>query len=455
MNVKELWDSFNTGIVYETMVEDIMNLLKKYKWKSTKEGIEKMLEKYLNNKGELIKYFVSSPHYNGNLQIVCEDTFECPIDRQEIANEVNSFLQKINANKKIVTNKDEDGKTFGDLYMETVKDIPYITLKNATEIELKEINSTVTGKFTWEGKYLPSVNKYTKLSNIMDMFASYYYTTVDSIFAERLNRKLPKTFDSEGNVVSHGIKAAEGQKTSRAFNKAFVMFGFEKDKDYLKEFPVYADLVKDSKIDRVVVLSINPIDYLTMSFGNTWASCHTIDRDNSRHMPNSYSGGYCGGTLSYMLDECSIVAYCPTNQEKEHPERESKIYRNMIHFKDNVLIQSRMYPQSNDGALDLYKKFREIEQREISTMLGIEHITGKTGNDTWIQKGKSCDLEEYYDSDGVHYRDYECSGFGGNISIIRGTEDHETMYIGSDGICPVCGRRITDSGRIVHYSCND
>lgn len=450
MTTKEKFEF--TGIDYDKLVNDISTLLSRYHWKNSRYGIEQMLDKFIENKRDLIEKMVKSPNYNNNLQIVTEEDFDVTINKDCVYNELSYFLDRIQAKEKIYSTLDDNGKSYDDCFVENLVNVPSVIDINSLD-KMKAIN--YPSGFNKNKISLSSISKYNKLVTITDSFKRYYSATLDESMVEYLNGKLPKT-EVNGKVTSHGIKAGIGMKTSRAFNKVYEMFGFGKDPLYLKRFPVYADLVKEGKIKRTVVISANPIDYLTMSFGNTWASCHTIDKRNTRNMNNSYSGAYCGGTLSYMLDGVSMVVYCPTNEkgeEKTHPEREWKIYRNMIHFKDGILIQSRVYPQANDGALDLYKKFRLIEQQEISKMLGIEHITDSNGNDTWIKKGASCSYGDMYNSYGVHYRDYSYSEFGGNISYIRNSNLYSCMNIGTDGICPNCGQSINRESYIVHDYC--
>ena len=40
------------------------------------------------------------------------------------------------------------------------------------------------------------------------------------------------------------------------------------------KFAKYADSINPIKVKRHTVLSVHPIDYYTMSFGNSWTSCH-------------------------------------------------------------------------------------------------------------------------------------------------------------------------------------
>jgi hypothetical protein len=181
-----------------------------------------------------------------------------------------------------------------------------------------------------------------------------------------------------------------------------------------------------------------------MSFGKSWASCHTIDKNNRRNMPNSYSGAYCGGTLSYMLDSVSIITYVVDNGEDV--QTSGKIYRNMFHFGNNVLIQGRVYPQGNDGATDLYKKFRDFIQTELATMLGLE-------KNMWTIRSGTRACSEMSYSEGQHYTDYTCNS-DCNVTYPSERKDSiSRITIGHDGICPHCGEEHTMSSWISHNSC--
>jgi hypothetical protein len=191
------------------------------------------------------------------------------------------------------------------------------------------------------------------------------------------------------------------------------------------------------------VISVNPYDYLTMSFGVNWSSCHTIDKTNVRRMPNHYSGQYCGGTLSYMLDGSSIITYVV--EKDDNVQTGGKIYRNMFHFQNNALIQGRVYPQGNDGATNLYEKFREFMHSEIAAILGVEnHWTLRKGSEACISTSIS---------QGAHYRDYMHFNYC-NMSYLTAQKDSiGTIYIGNKGICPYCGEEIEYESCLSHSVC--
>ena len=230
------------------------------------------------------------------------------------------------------------------------------------------------------------------------------------------------------NRVFPEAKAVAGQKMSRVINKICTLLGLSKLADYNREFAKYADALNPLLIKRHTVLSVNPLDYLTMSFGNSWASCHTIDKRNKRDMPNNYSGCYSSGTISYMLDEPSMVFYTVDasyngNEYWDQP----KINRQMFHYAEDKLVQGRLYPQDNDGNNSAYTPYRNIVQKIISEIFDFPNL--------WkVSRDFNC----YIYSKGTHYKDY-CQYENCNMSRPNGNENENYMTIGHMPICIECG----------------
>jgi hypothetical protein len=190
-------------------------------------------------------------------------------------------------------------------------------------------------------------------------------------------------------------------------------------------------MVTDTKRNIKFYISVNPIDYITMSVGRSWTSCH------------AFGSGYFGGTASYMLDNVSIITFVHDEEPNDFVNT-GKIYRNMFHYKNGILLQSRVYPQGNDGCTDLYEEFRKIVQKEISDMLGV--------NNSWSKHDNSRML---IDSIGSHYRDYAYFSNGINLSKINNSIGCNHMVIGHHAVCPSCGQEDSSiiRNRIAHTSC--
>lgn len=245
------------------------------------------------------------------------------------------------------------------------------------------------------------------------------------------------------NGVTDLLGIRPGMKTSRAVNKILTHFGFDENPDYNREFAKYSDAINPLKIVRHTIISLNPIDYLTMSFGNSWASCHTIDKRNIRDMPNNYQGMYSSGTISYMLDSTTMVFYTvDAAYNGTDYFFEDKINRNMFHYGEEKLVQGRLYPQCNDsGSESIYKDIREIVQRVISECYGFANFwkTNREG------------IQDYVCSEGTHYRDYNAFD-NCEMSRLKGSENENMITIGHDPICIECGHEHSMENNINHCS---
>lgn len=426
MNKSELRGLWGHYADTDKLVDDIASLLTEYHHRNSEHGICTMLNSFFTNKKPLIDMMQRSEHYAGNLRIIKCKEFARDNNAAAIARFCGKFTQELKADKEILKRSDASGKTVEDYIKTGVKSFDVKKLHDASF--LKERVSPRT-KFDNEGYTIESANQYKKLSQCIYDFSSITSGTLS---------------ESQARNLSPYIKVAKGMKTSRAFNRACEQMGVAKLQGYNKLFAQYADMVSDLTRHLDYVISVNPYDYLTMSFGESWASCHTIDKTNRRGMQNHYSGGYCGGTLSYMLDKTSIISFVV--RKDSDVQSEGKIYRNMFHFYRNTLIQGRVYPQGNDGNVDLYEKFRDFMHEEIASILGTE-------NNWHIQIGKN-ECYTWTRSCGVHYRDY--TSFNScNVSYLTASATSpRTVEIGSEGICPYCGERFSMSGYLSHSDCS-
>ena len=279
----------------------------------------------------------------------------------------------------------------------------------------------------------------------VDVYDFFYYI---HNYAERCISESTATYLSR---LFTELRFHAGQKTSRVVNKICQYLGLDKVDGYNREFAKYADSLSPMTIKRHTILSINPLDYLTMSFGNSWASCHTIDTNNKRRMPNAYSGCYSSGTISYMLDKSSMVLYTvDASYDGNEYWNQPKINRQMFHYGEEKLVQSRLYPQDNDGCDAVYVPYRNIVQSIISTIFEFPNL--------WtLSKGTSA-VCQYIFSDGTNYPDYRHFN-NVTLSRVKGSENEQYMTVGAKPICIKCGERHYIEDNINHcedrYVCAD
>lgn len=364
------------------LLNDMEQLLSEYDYKFTGYALNKIIDTWATNKADLIKAFKRHPNYlEGKFMIVFSHDFERVTDRNALER-FKSWLI------------DDDV-------------VKYVKENNFMPENMKKETSLYGQKYP------------TDIFDFLIKIPAYTFQYIDSELADELNKICPE------------VHAHDGQKTSRVINKLLTYIGVSKHPEYNREFAKYADALNPLKITRHTILSVNPLDYLTMSFGNSWASCHTIDKRNKRGMPNSYEGMYSSGTISYMLDSPSMVFYTvDASYNGNDFWNEPKINRQMFHWGEEKLVQGRLYPQDNDGDNSVYTPYREIVQKVMSELFSLPNY--------WtVSKGTDA-AGKFINSDGTHYRDYD-NYSNCTLSRPKGSENDRCITVGHDPICIECG----------------
>lgn len=435
MNKQELSAKWSKYCDVNKLVDSAMELLKENGHTlCTEHGVCALLDKYFTQKSSLIDMLMTSKNYIGDMRIAVEKEFDRNIDGYGIRNFFNGIEQRLHT-EEMLKKVDDDGKTLFDNLLTGKESYCISELPSASAQKTKR--SAVQGFNYFDHATHKSHKDREKLHSHFDFFYNYYLTT--------LNR------DINGDVV-----IPKGTKTSRAFNKICTHYGVDKlhpetkvvngvEKTvypYDKEFAVYSDLVSTSTRKMHFVISLNPLDYFTMSCGVNWTSCQHIR-----------SGGSKGGAISYMLDKVSIITFVVDNLNGDI-HKIPKVYRQMYHYEKNLFIQNRLYPQGNDGATNLYDKFRDFVIEEFSDLLGTD--------DEWEHKiGPSCCTKHINAGrNSMHYPDYT---YNKNVSIFYPVNNepsirYHKMTIGHEGICVKCGRPYCSSSRYTHMwssECDD
>lgn len=361
------------------LLNDMEQLLSEYDYKFTGYALNKIIDTWANNKRDLIAAFKKHPNYlEGKFMIVFSNDFNRKIDMRALCD-------------------------FFNWVMYTAAE----PVREFMPTEMKDYVSSHGGKYP---------------DNVFNMFY-HLSATADQYMSEETAEMF--------NGINPEFHARAGQKTSRMVNKFCTYVGLNHLPDYNREFAKYADALNPLTITRHTVLSVNPLDYLTMSFGNSWASCHTIDKRNKRGMPNSYEGMYSSGTISYMLDSPSMVFYTvDASYNGNDFWNEPKIDRQMFHWGEEKLVQGRLYPQDNDGDNSVYTPYREIVQKVMSELFSLPNY--------WtVSKGTDA-AGKFINSDGTHYRDYD-NYSNCTLSRPKGSENDRCITVGHDPICIECG----------------
>lgn len=363
---------------YKALFDGMVALLNEYDYNWTATALDSIISEWARNKADLIAAFKKHPKYvDGKFLIAFDMDYERTIDKHAL-------------------------REFRAWICQTCAYDCRNNLPDELRSQLREL------------QVIPST-----IGGLLVCIDDWNTRTLNIDWAHAINKIIPE------------IRAKEGEKTSRVVNRLLSYLHYDKHPEYNKRYAKYADGLSPLKIKRHTILSLNPLDYLTMSFGNSWSSCHTIDKENKRNMPNGYEGQYSSGTMSYMLDGSSMVLYVVDNSyDGTDYFTQAKINRQMYHYANDKLIQGRLYPQGNDGDKGEYDKYRAIVQDIFATIMEKPNLwTTKHGYDPIVYNVRSA---------GTHYRDYtnflDCS-----ISTFKDSENNTPVHIGHDPICVYCG----------------
>lgn len=246
-----------------------------------------------------------------------------------------------------------------------------------------------------------------------------------------------------------------GQKIIKTIQKVLNFYGYDMSNGLFEEFRnKVSNITTSSNIKSNLVLSIHPIDYMTMSDNNCgWSSC----------MSWKNNGMYSNGTIEMMNSNMVIVAYLESDNPfiVNNHIIPNKSWRTLLYVHKNILVAGKSYPYYN-SELDkkvleeLYKlvnknlkwdyKYKEQEYKDLYSYLPNEE---DQININWVSKKQIVivtghamynDLLEDKDSVYFCYRNIPKKGMvlnasGKNTCLICGLQHYGTT---SEKICNNC-----------------
>lgn len=480
--------------------KQIADLIDKYDYTYTMSACDKIVAENFATKGWIYNLFSKHPNWDGDGHVVIKSNIKRPLDMQTVR-EFCTWCIEIFKRTYIKQNELRVG-------MFTLKEYVDIIHKYERMYENLPDGAVLNGKTRYEYRsevrrmhaVYANVNTKNDVCTLDCMMVSrkvyteyrQFCNLLENLLIDKLDKENPTLINKRqekivAEIIDSGYftfkeKPVVGQKICKYIGKICKFYGINKfvemktdvwydqdgtrherakDYGYNYHFAALGDAINPNEIERDVVLSVDIMDFLTMSFGYKWASCMTIDKENMRGVTGAhYSGCYSGGTLSYGLDKRTFVAYVrPTESELASigesnlpMEEQSKFKRCLFFLGEDKLIQSRVYPDGRDLGEEgegIATQIRNIVQKAIADMLNVSNM--------WtLKRGQSacCEvIDTAYGS--VHYRDYEfCSDC--NVSYLRrvdGLINKKRIKVGAEPICPNCGDRHQNSEAIVCSPC--
>lgn len=230
------------------------------------------------------------------------------------------------------------------------------------------------------------------------------------------------------NTVCPELKIYPNTKSSRVLHKFFQHIGFDKLSEFEKIFAQISDCLSTKVVIRKAVLSVNPLDFLTMSNGNSWSNCLTLT-PATNYDGFRYKGKHKAGTLSYMTDEVSCLFYTLDKNSTGPLWSIPKITRQVIFYRLPLIVHERIYPKSVeyiDEPTNLYVIYKNAVQKLLSECEGIENQWEY--NDTYIKRSSNC----FVYPDWKYYTSIRCV----NLSVPR---SFNSITVGGKSYCIHCG----------------
>lgn len=316
------------------------------------------------------------------------------------------------------------GRKFGDLFH-------YVNGNITGSVDTTLPGAIQSAMFSMNNGEPPVVNQ-----GMIDVITGRY-DSVDEIHKQirnclsvgcRITKLARKAFEfcklSSGEIINATTIRSEGS----SFDKAYAVF---------------SDCLSELTVEKITLLSVHFNDFMLMSNGNSWSSCHFINSHNifHEHTGQSVHGEYKQGCLSYALDAPSMILYTlPATYDGEEYYRAPKLNRMCCQYENGVLITGKCYPNNEDS---LITRYRNILQQVISQCGGFPNLwtfsksISKIGMFTKTAPGSA------------HYPDYSYEKQRPTVSLCRNiTLDLDNpMMIGHKAHCLYCSKEIDNNRR--------
>ena len=210
------------------------------------------------------------------------------------------------------------------------------------------------------------------------------------------------------------LQLQTGMKPIRALSKIVSYFGAENFKDF-EEFRCKHSLIYNDKIIKGnLIISIHPLDFITMSDNSLgWSSCMSWTDDGCYHL----------GTVEMMNSNNVVVCYLegstPYEFNNEHPEDEewtwnNKKWRQMFYVTKDIIVSGKAYPYKHlDLTRTVLEKLRELAKENFNwtysfgpetyhDMKNIWSIFRMDNNREWVANGTSIKHNILFDTKNMY-----------------------------------------------------
>ena len=443
-----------------------------------RKGLMDNIMKSIEAKAELFEIFKNSPCHNGKGQLILPMEIERPVD-EDVVYDYAEYINDI-SRKYLLKEVEINGYTYNSANREQENIERF--MRAIRYMNLSDDDVTIKGKPFSEYR-----NLHREMEQIINKFdnSSEYYYVGNSVFTTKENKakydKARLIVNAIRNCVGHVLEnetdierlaeafprsqCREGIKITRVVQKCMKEIGLyqlameSEQETFNKRFSHWCDAVSPMKVKKWSVLSINFVDYITMSHGDSWTSCLNTDK-GVKFTSGCYSRGFNSRrVLDYALDPTTMVFYTlDENYEGDDWELQPKCTRQLFHFGEGKLVQARLYPQSNVSRRNIYTQYRENVEKLLADAMEEANLWSAPERGTIYSNGDVVRTPYYYNSNGsyIDFLDSACHGgdetdFQSEVNyvIFRGSTNREdngtAMVVGStDAVCIMCGDELSE-----------
>lgn len=185
-----------------------------------------------------------------------------------------------------------------------------------------------------------------------------------------------------------------GAKTMKTIGKIVKLLEFPNLDLFEKWRNQISDITTTQRIKSNLVISIHPLDFLTLSDNNCdWHSCYSLLRD----------GMHAEAASSHMNSNMVAVAYLESSKEfiVNNCRIPNKSWRQMIYIHKNIICGGRSYPNENE---ELSQKIIDIVREMVYNNIKWKYQYGvQNYNDMWSY-GDNENARKYRDREWLSYK---------------------------------------------------
>jgi len=279
---------------------------------------------------------------------------------------------------------------------------------------------------------LARLRSYSKMMVFEDLASKMSYLPHSKIISKELAEKMEHERAYNERFMNSSPKSQlgfefikEGTKLTKALNKILEKYVMKSDDydDYDKEqckihYQKFCDNYTSKEVDANFYLSLNMYDFMRMSEGNSWRSCHNLDE-----------GEYQAGCMSYALGDFTLLYY-----EESDSDNTKLVSRCTVQFLENDICFGRIY-----GNEDTHSEGYELVANELHKLLGgeVEELGYRSNHFGEASGNRAYEDWEYHKH--FYYRFTE---------EINGKDVDAYPLIGHTSYCVECGEEVTDDEEI-------